>query len=359
MLDTPLADTPASGSDPSRHDQPDQRIARVRDARVGQHALHVGLHDGYEVPQDQGQDAHAQDEPAPVRFHAPEAFEHHPEERPETRGFGGHGHERGHRGRRALVHVRGPHVERHRRHLEAEPHDHQHQGDEDQRVVESTRIDRRGDFDQARAARGAEDEGNAVKQEARRERAQDEILGRRFDGPGFKPLEARQDVERDGHQLDAEIDDQEVGAGDHDHHAGQGKQHEPVEFGQVDPLFLEVPDGEQDRHAAHDVEQQFPERGIPVHHHEVAERKHPVAHAAGRHDETYRERGDAHPRQQVFPVRRGDRVQDQQETGHAHDDQLREDRDQVCERNRHRVSGSMEFTLTLAPGSRSGAGSLP
>ena len=169
---------PGFGSDPSRHDQADQGIAGVRDARIGQHALHVGLHDGDEVPQDQGQDTHAQDEPAPVRFHAPEAFQHHPEERPEAGGFGRHGHERGYRGRRALIYVRGPHVERHGRHLEAEPHDHQHQGDENHRVVQAPGIDGRGDFDETRAARGAEDKRNAVEQETGRERAQNEILRR-------------------------------------------------------------------------------------------------------------------------------------------------------------------------------------
>ena len=213
------------------------------------------MDDRHEVAQNQRQDTQAQNQADPIRFHASEAFEHHPQKRPEAGGFGCHGHKRGDGRGRALIHVRGPHVKRHGRDFESEPDDQQHQGHEHQRIVQAARIDRGGNLNQPRAAGRSENERNAIEQDSRGKRAQNKILGRGFHGLGFKPFESGHDVERDRHQLDAEVYDQQVRPGHHNHHAGQGEQHKPVEFGQVDPFFLEIADGEQHDHAAHDVEQ--------------------------------------------------------------------------------------------------------
>ena len=77
-------------------------------------------------------------------------------------------HERGHRGRRALVDVGRPHVERRRGDLEAEAgEDHRHAGDEE-RVVGAGRLLDRGE---AELAGRAVDERAAEEQDPRAEAA--------------------------------------------------------------------------------------------------------------------------------------------------------------------------------------------
>ena len=114
------------------------------DRRVRQHALHVRLHDG-----EHGADQHRRhgqrvDVRLPVGLVAVEGDEEHPQQTGEPSGLDGRRHERHDGGRRTLVHVRHPRVERHGGDLEPEPDQQQRQpGEQESRCAggEELRVD--------------------------------------------------------------------------------------------------------------------------------------------------------------------------------------------------------------------------
>ena len=73
--------------------------------------------------------ASAQDDRLPLRHQSREAGEAHPSQRDERRGLDRRRHETGDRRRSPVIDVRSPHVERHRRDLEAESDDQQSQAE--------------------------------------------------------------------------------------------------------------------------------------------------------------------------------------------------------------------------------------
>ena len=89
----------------------------------------------------------------------------------------------------------------------------------------------------------AEQQRNAIQQNPGGEGPEHKILGRGFQRTRLGSLQSGHDVEREGHQFGAEVDREEIGAGDHDHHAGQGQQDEAVVFADVESLRLEVGEG--------------------------------------------------------------------------------------------------------------------
>ena len=111
-------DAPVAGGLDAHEDEPG-----VADRRVGEHALHVGLHDGEDRPDEQRGHRQRVDERPPVAGVRLERLDEHPQQPGEPGRLHARRHVR-HRGAgRPLVHVGRPRVERHRRHLEPEPHE--------------------------------------------------------------------------------------------------------------------------------------------------------------------------------------------------------------------------------------------
>ena len=156
--------------------------------------------------------------------------------------LGRRGEERGHRRRRALVDVRRPHVERHRRNLEAEADEQEHQPEHQADAGAALRRQIRdfGDAGEADRAGEAVDQRGAVEQHARRQRAQHEILQARFRRLGAVAVEGGDDVERERHQLEAEIKRDQVGRRDQQQHAERRQQEQRAVFELL--LLLELQD---------------------------------------------------------------------------------------------------------------------
>ena len=95
--------------------------------------------------------------------------------------LGRHRHERGHRRGGALVDVRRPLMEGGDRDLEGEPGCGQRDPDQDQRVVGEPGADPLADAGEVGRARAAVDEGQAVEQGRRAERADDQVLEARLE----------------------------------------------------------------------------------------------------------------------------------------------------------------------------------
>jgi hypothetical protein len=87
--------------------------------------------------------------------------------------LGGRREERRHRRRRTLVDIRCPHVERHRRDLEAEAANRKHEAEDQPDAALARRL---GDAGKRHVAGEAVNQRAAVQQHARRQRAEHEIL---------------------------------------------------------------------------------------------------------------------------------------------------------------------------------------
>ncbi len=133
---------------------------------------------------------------------------------------------RGHRGRRALVDVGRPHVERRRRDLEREPdEDHREPADEEELV----RLARgRGDLDEAELAGGAVDEGRAEEQDRRAEAPHDQVLEPRLERRDPVDADRDEDVERDREPLEPEEEREQRVRLEEEAHSGDGGEEQRV-----------------------------------------------------------------------------------------------------------------------------------
>ena len=116
--------------------------------------------------------------------------EQHADEQHHARGLGADGKERGGRRGRALINVRRPDLQGEGGDLESESaHDQQH-AQLEERLMLNRRTARR-EFAKAHRARRAVDQRDAIDEERRGHRAEDEILDSRLKRDEAIPLEAR------------------------------------------------------------------------------------------------------------------------------------------------------------------------
>ena len=86
------------------------------------------------------------------------------------------------------------------------------------------------DAGKADGAGEAVDQRGAVQQHARRQRAEDEILQAGFGRLGVVAVAGGDDVEREAHQLEPEIEHDQVAGRDQHHHAERREQHQDRKF---------------------------------------------------------------------------------------------------------------------------------
>ena len=132
------------------------------------------------------------------------------------------GHEPGRGRRRSLVDVGRPHVERHRRDLEAEADEEQRRARRAARrsEVRTLRARKAAISAEVRRARGAVGEGDAVDEDRRGERAEDEVLHRRLADAASRAGRTRRARRGDREDLEAEEDEDQVVRRRHEHRAG-------------------------------------------------------------------------------------------------------------------------------------------
>ena len=120
--------------------------------------------------------------------------------------------------------------------------------DEEQRARgEVEHGDAPGDQREVRRAGRAVHQRDAVEQERRRERAEQEVLERALGGSLAAAVDAGERVHRDRHQLDAEEDDHQVARGGEQHHARRREQDQHVRLGRLDPRAHVVVHAQRDR----------------------------------------------------------------------------------------------------------------
>src|ERR1039458_9612634 len=229
-----------------------QDVAGVRDGTVGQHALDVGLQQRGEIA-----DAHGCQRAAPYQRLPADAdgFEgggENAQEDGECGGFRAGGEKCGDGRRRALVDVGGPDLEGRGGDLEGETNEHQGGGHgQEDRVGRPQNGG--ANQQQVDAAGDAVDDGHAVQEEGGGEAAEQEIFECGFVAALIVAQIAGQDVTRDGGDLQADEDhDQVVGSG-HQALAGDTEQQQRVVLAGFGVLLGQEAIGRQNgQHADHD-----------------------------------------------------------------------------------------------------------
>ena len=306
-------------------DQADQHVADVGDRRVGEHPLQVRLRERDDVSDRHRDRRDHPEQRRPVGRHAAQGHREHADQGREGAGLGPGRDQRRHARRRALIHVGHPHVKRHRGDLEAEP-DHQEPEAGDEQRVTWSGSDRRRDPVQVRRAGGAVDERDAVEQERRGERAEEEIFHRRL-ARGELPLEhARQDVERERHQLEGQEHDDQVAGGGQQHHAGRREEHQRPVLARLGAGAAQVVHREQHDEGAGVADDHVEEQREVVEHDHVAERAPRRAPPRERRQERPDHAGERDHRRQLARQRARNDVEHQHDCGGGQHDQGRHQR---------------------------------
>ena len=153
-------------------------------------------------------------------------------------------------------------MKRHGGNLEREAGQDEHEAEQnaDIRMI-MHRLRDRGEGDRAGIA---VDERRAVKQHARRQRAEHEILEARFGGAQIMAAIGGDYVERQAHQFEAEIERDEIVGRDQHQHAERANEDEDREFEAADPLLAHELGGQHHRHQRADERERAHEAGEGV-----------------------------------------------------------------------------------------------
>ncbi len=190
--------------------------------------------------------------------------------------FDNGGHDAGDRGGGSLVHVRGPGVKGHGRHLEGEAHQQQTAtGVQQTRVQHDVLTQEVGDAREIGRSRRAIDQRGAVDEDRRGEAAQQEVLERSLVRGRTVSIETDQHVKPDGENLQPEEDDDQVVGLNHQQRTRTGGQRQDVKVSPGDALAPRPV-------VSHEGRQQHRASDGHVAHHRETVQHHGVRHAGRR-----------------------------------------------------------------------------
>ena len=171
----------------------------------------------------------------------------------------------------AAKNVRGPHMERNGRNLEGEAGEQEDQS-ENQAGAGVFPGEDRGDLLETCMDGEAVDQRTSVKQHARRQRAQHEILQARLRRTQGIPVDRGNDIKREALEFDPHIKRNQIAGGDHHQHA-EGRQHDEDRiFEFPEPLGLHETVRHDDGDRGRGKRQDFHEAGEFVGNEAAAER---------------------------------------------------------------------------------------
>jgi hypothetical protein len=211
-------------------------------------------------------------------------------------------------------------VEGHRRDLEAKP-DHQKPEPDREHRIAGPRGERRRDAVEVRRPGGPVDEGDAVEQERRGERAEEEIFHGRLARGQLALEQARQHVERERHQLEGQEHDDQIARRRQEHHARGREEHERPVLARLGAGPAQVVHREQHDERARVADDHVEEQREVVEHHHVAERPPRRAPSRERGQECGDHAGERDHRRDLARERAREEVEGQHErAGDQHDE---------------------------------------
>ncbi len=169
----------------------------------------------------------------------------HPDEGGEGGHLGARAHEGGDRRGRALVDIRRPHVEGDEADLEAEAHEEQGHPRQKQGGVPGPGGQGFGDGGEVGAAACAVEQGRAIDEEGAGKGPQQEVFHAGFHAAGVLSVDAGQNVEAQGEDLQGQEDHDQIRGAAHGHHAGGAEEEQGVEFADLGGELGHVADAEQ------------------------------------------------------------------------------------------------------------------
>ena len=137
--------------------------------------------------------------------------------------FGHRADEHRNRGRRAVIHIRQPHMKRRCAQLETDTRGQKHQAEYQHHVFRAVIGNHRGDAGDFQRAGGAVNHRHPVEQHAGSQCAQHEIFHRRFGGDTGFALQCDHRVKRKAEQLKTQIQGEQMIRRDHHHQAQRGE----------------------------------------------------------------------------------------------------------------------------------------
>src|SRR5579863_1440003 len=254
----------------------EQNVADLRDRRIGKHALDVRLRDGGESSDGERENRDGGHDPDPVDTDRPEDREEQAQQQRKAGGFGRDADVGADARGRALIHVRRPLVERHSGDLEKNAGSNGREREERQKIasrpIHIAFGNARGNYLEIRRARDSVQNRKAVGEDARAERAHQEIFHRGFVRAAVAAQESREDVEAERHGFKPYKQDDEIVAAGEEHHAHSGEEHQRVILAVLLLLDFHVTHGEQNdkrRGSKKEKSEKYEER---VYHNRVAKR---------------------------------------------------------------------------------------
>ena len=194
------------------------------------------------------------------------------------------------------------------------------------------------DLADVRRSRDAVDQRHAVKQHARRKRAEQEVLHRRFVRLLLALRESNQHVERQRHQLETDVKrDQIVAAGD-EHHADGGEENECVVFAVLFAFDIEKASRDADRERGGDQKDCFEEKceAVDAHHAVESRRTAASSHEPPLHrkrNKSERDTDEREVRRELALAIRQNHFHHQRHTRASSQDQLGRDQLQIRDVN--------------------------
>ena len=155
-------------------------------------------------------------------------------------------------------------MERHGGAFEGDPNRDKHHADDEAGGWLRGAAEQSRDIGEARRAGEAVDQRGAVEQHSRGERAEHKVFEAGLGRAHRIPVEARDDVERQTLQFEAEIEGDQIIGRDHHHHPGGGEQHQDRKFEACDLVLLVVAEPHDDCHRRAEQHQRLHEDGEGV-----------------------------------------------------------------------------------------------
>ena len=226
----------------------------MRDRRVGEQALGVGLSERGEVRAGHSGDGNEDQHGNPRGAHRDQSTEleragdQNAQQHRPSRSFHGYGHESGNARGRAFVGIGRPLMEGDGGNLEQQAGERGQQGNNGHgimRIFGKNLGELSADDAQVRASGQTVQQREAVSKNAGGKRAEQQILQRRFVRAAVAPQKTDENISGDRHQLQPDEDEHDVEPGGHAHHADDREQHQRVVLAVVFMLGLHVTHGHE------------------------------------------------------------------------------------------------------------------